>query len=59
MLWPILHILSQENQMLLNDVISMKLTEITYNYHENIQFRSHLQHGWEKSQEAGKSTKTI
>ena len=38
--------LSQENQILLNDVISMKLREITYNYDENRQFRSYLQHDW-------------
>lgn len=42
--------------MLLNDVISTKLTEITYNHHESTQFRSHLQHNWEKKKsEAGKS----
>jgi hypothetical protein len=29
-----------------NDVISMKLREITYNYDENRQFRSYLQHDW-------------
>lgn len=47
--------LSQENQILLKDVISMKLTEITYNYDENRQFRSYLQHDWreKKSLKAG------
>lgn len=34
--------------MLLNDVISMKLTEVTCNYHENIQFRSRVPPEWEQ-----------
>ena len=58
-LWPILPTLSQENQMLLNDVISTKLTEITYNYHENRQFRSHLQHDWEKKETRGREFKMM